>query len=60
MYLCKWFKDKEEAKKYHKSHGGAFYRNEPYSRTKKDHLEAAAMFGFDPNEFKYSVNWNNV
>jgi len=58
MYFAKWFKDEEEAKAFQKAHGGALYKNVPRSRTKVDHLVTACMMGFDPEEYRYSVNWN--
>lgn len=58
MYACRWFTDEEEAKKFQKENGGALYRGVPNSRTKKDHLISASMFGFDAEKFPYSVNWN--
>ena len=60
MYFCKWFKDKQEAIKYQKDHGGALYMNEKYSRTKTDHIIAGSMFNFDAKEFRYSVNWTKT
>jgi len=57
MYVGKWFKTKDEAIAYQKTHGGALYKNEKYSRTKKDHLIAGMMFEFDPEEYKYSLHW---
>ena len=59
MYMAKWFKDEEDAKCFQKKHGyGALYKNVPRSKTRRDHLVTAAMMGFDPDEFPYSVNWN--
>lgn len=57
-YMCRWFKTEEEAKVFQKKNGGVLYKNIKRSRTKQDHLIAAIMFGFDPEEFRYSVNWN--
>lgn len=57
MYTCKWFKTEEEAIAYQKTHGGALYKNEKYSRTKKDHRVASIMFEFDPEIYKYCLNW---
>ena len=57
-YMCRWFKTLEEAQKFQKEHGGVLYKNIPRSRTKKDHQLAGYMFGFDSNEYKFSVNWN--
>lgn len=58
MYYAKWFKTEEEAKRFQKEHGGALYKNVPKSRTKRDHEIASYMFGFDKDEYPYSVNWN--
>lgn len=58
IYMAKWFKDEAEAKKFQREHGGAFYKNAPKSRTRKDHLVTAMSMGFDPDEYPYSVNWN--
>ena len=57
MYMAKWFKDEQDAKTFQREHGGALYKNTPRSRTRIDHLTTAAMMGFDPDEFKFSVNW---
>lgn len=57
MYYARWFKNEEDAKKFQKEHGGVLYKNVPKSRTKRDHLDTATMMGFDPEEFRYSVNW---
>lgn len=57
MYYAKWFKEEEDAKRFQQEHGGSLYKNVPRSRTRQDHLTTAAMMGFDPNEFRYSVNW---
>lgn len=57
MYMAKWFTNEEDAKKFQKEHGGTLYKNVPRSRTKRDHLVTAAMMGFDPVKFPYSVNW---
>lgn len=57
-YMAKWFTNEDEAKKFQKENGGVLYKNVPRSRTKRDHLVTAAMMGFDPVEFPYSVNWN--
>ena len=59
-YRAKWFKDEEEAKAFKKAHGGVLYKNVPKSRTKRDHIITSIMMGFDPNEFKYSVNWTEM
>lgn len=58
MYMVRWFTNEDEAKKFQKECGGAFCKNAPRSRTKRDHLTTAAMMGFDPEQFPYSVNWN--
>lgn len=58
MYMAKWFKRLEDAKEFQKEHGGALYKNVPRSRTKQDHKITAVMMGFNPEEFPYSVNWN--
>jgi len=55
MYYGNWFKTKEDAERFQKEHGGALAKNEPRSHSKREHLENAQMFGFDPDEFKYSV-----
>jgi len=57
MYCAKWFKSLEDAKAFQKVRNGALYRNDPKSRTRRDHIVTAAMMGFDPEEFRYSVNW---
>lgn len=57
-YMCKWFIDEESAVKFQKEHGGVLYKNVPRSRTKKDHLYAGMVFGFDAEKYPYSVNWN--
>ena len=57
MYVGKWFKTKEEAIAYQKTHGGALYKNEKHSRTKEDHRIASIMFEFDPEIYKYCLNW---
>jgi hypothetical protein len=57
LYRGAWFKTEEEAKAFLKKNGGVLYKNVPRSRTKTDHQIAGAMFGFDANEYKYSVNW---
>lgn len=59
-YHAKWFKTEKAAKAFQKSHGGALYRNVKYSKTQHDHRIAAAMFGFDPEEYPYSVNWTHI
>ena len=58
-YNGRWFKTEEEAKAFQKEHGGALYKNTPRSRTKRDHEIASMTFGFDPDEYPYSVNWNS-
>lgn len=60
MYRCKWFKTEEAAKKYQKENRGVLYKNTPRSRTRKDHLYAGMVFGFNPEVFPYSVNWNEI
>ena len=60
IYRGKAFKTEAEAKKFQKEHGGVLYKNVPRSRTKQDHILAAYMFHFDPEEYRYSVNWNEV
>lgn len=57
-YMCRWFKTLEEAQRFQKEHGGVLYKNIPRSRTKRDHHLAGYMFGFDSEEYKFSVNWN--
>ena len=59
-YMCKWFENEEDAKKYQKENRGVLYKNVPRSRTKKDHLYAGMIFGFNPEAYPYSVNWNEV
>lgn len=59
MYRAAWFRTLEEAKAYQKNeHHGALYKGTKGSVTRTDHYMAAAMFEFDPEEFPYSVNWN--
>lgn len=58
MYCAKWFKTEEEARKFKKEHGGALYRNVKGSHTKTSHKITAYMMRFDPDEYPYSVNWN--
>lgn len=59
IYRGEWFKTREEAEARQKELGyGVIYSNAKYSKTKRDHTIAAMMFGFDPNEYPYSLNWN--
>ena len=55
MYYGNWFKEKQDAINFQKEHGGILCKNEPRSRSKYEHYDNASMFGFDPEEFKYSV-----
>ena len=50
----------QEAQKFQKSNGGVLYKNIPRSRTKKDHLYAGMVFGFDTEKYPFSVNWNET
>jgi len=59
-YKAKPFKTLEEAQEFKKKHGGVLYKDVPRSRTKKDHLLAAQMFGFNAEKYHFSVNWNEV
>lgn len=60
-YHARWFKTEAEAKAFlNKRHYGALYRNVKYSHTKHDHIVASKMFGFDPDEYPYSVNWTVI
>ena len=56
MWYAEWFKTLKEAKKCQKEKGGVLYKNEPRSRSKKDHLIVAQACGFDPDQYPYSVN----
>lgn len=55
MYYGNWFKNEVDARNFQKEHGGILSKNTPRSRSKREHYDNAAMFGFNPDEFKYSV-----
>ena len=52
MYYGHWFKEEKDAKEYVKEHGG---RLSSTTKNKRDHYDNAEMFGFNPEEFKFSV-----
>ena len=62
-YYSAWFKTKEEARNYKADKikkeriYPVMYYNTRGSTTKTEHLFMASMFGFDPKEYPYSVNW---
>lgn len=57
MRFVRWFSEESDAKKYQKEHNGNLFKSTPRSRTKKEHLNFAKQFNFDPEEYKYSVEW---
>lgn len=62
MYMCKFFKTKDEAKAFQKEHGyGVMYSREKGSRTKSSYQVEAAIHGLDEKqvaETPYAVAWN--
>ena len=57
MTNVRWFVEEKDAVKCAKAHNVKAYKNKPKSRTKYRHLSLAKVFGFDGEEFKYSVIW---
>lgn len=59
MWSCKFFRTEAGARKYQKDYGGMICKNVPRSRSKADHLIAAAALGVDGQKFPFSVHKNN-
>ena len=52
IFKNQFFKTKEDAKKFQKEHGGAFYSNDKNSRTKKEYrTELAILCPPDSEQF---------